>query len=84
MKKIKCEMCSKYITGETAVEEKDPLTGILEKKALEVKDIQNYMGIGKRQAYDLVKKGFFPAHKIGTVYRIPAKAFINWFNGVSE
>lgn len=60
------------------------LTAILEKSVLEVKDIQNYMGIGKRQAYDLVKKGFFPAHKIGAVYRIPAKAFFNWFNGVSE
>lgn len=42
------------------------------------------MGIGKRQAYDLVKKGLFPAHKIGTVYRIPTKAFFNWFNGSSE
>ncbi|WP_456265314.1 MULTISPECIES: helix-turn-helix domain-containing protein [unclassified Bacillus (in: firmicutes)] len=60
------------------------MTAILEKPVLEVKDIQNFMGIGKRQAYDLVKKGFFPAHKIGTVYPIPAKAFFNWFNGASE
>lgn len=60
------------------------MTDIHEKPVLEVKDIQNFMGIGKRQAYDLVKKGFFPAHKIGTVYRIPAKAFFNWFNGSTE
>lgn len=45
---------------------------------LTVYDIRDYLGIGQRQAYELVRSGGFPAKKVGTSYRIPKNDFLEW------
>ena len=41
-------------------------------------DIRDYLGIGQRQAYELVKSEGFPAKKLGNSYRIPKDDFLDW------
>ncbi len=43
-----------------------------------VNDIQNILGIGKNQAYDLVRSDVFPVRKIHSKYVIPIKTFEDW------
>lgn len=45
---------------------------------LTVYDIRDYLGIGQRQAYELVKSEGFPAKKLGNSYRIPKNDFLDW------
>lgn len=45
---------------------------------LTVYDIRDYLGIGQRQAYELVKSEGFPAKKLGNSYRIPKTDFLDW------
>lgn len=45
---------------------------------LTVYDIRDYLGIGQRQAYELVKSEGFPAKKLGNSYRIPKEDFLDW------
>lgn len=45
---------------------------------LTVYDIRDYLGIGQRQAYELVRSEGFPAKKVGTSYRIPKNDFLEW------
>ena len=45
---------------------------------LTVYDIRDYLGIGQRQAYELVKSEGFPAKKLGNSYRIPKADFLEW------
>lgn len=45
---------------------------------LTVYDIRDYLGIGQRQAYELVRNEGFPAKKVGTSYRIPKNDFLEW------
>lgn len=45
---------------------------------LTVYDIRDYLGIGQRQAYELVKSEGFPAKKLGNSYRIPKAGFLDW------
>lgn len=45
---------------------------------LTVYDIRDYLGIGRRQAYELVRSEGFPAKKVGTSYRIPKNDFLEW------
>lgn len=45
---------------------------------LTVYDIRDYLGIGKRQAYELVKSEGFPTKKLGNSYRIPKEDFLEW------
>lgn len=45
---------------------------------LTVYDIRDYLGIGQRQAYELVRSEGFPAKKVGTFYRIPKNDFLEW------
>lgn len=47
-------------------------------KFLTVYDIRDYLGIGQRQAYELVKSEGFPAKKLGNSYRIPKDDFLDW------
>lgn len=54
---------------------------ILEKPVLEVKDIQEYLGIGRRQAYSLVKSGKFHTVQVGKKYKIARNVFLGWLNG---
>jgi len=43
-----------------------------------VKELQNYLGIGKDKAYALVKSKSFPAMKIGGRYYIIKTDFVVW------
>lgn len=45
---------------------------------LTVYDIRDYLGIGQRQAYELLKSEGFPAKKLGNSYRIPKDDFLDW------
>lgn len=45
---------------------------------LTVYDIRDYLGIGQRQAYELVRSEGFPSKKVGTSYRIPKNDFLEW------
>jgi hypothetical protein len=48
---------------------------------LEVKDIQHFLGIGRSQAYQLVKSNSFHTVKVGKRILVPKKAFLYWFEG---
>lgn len=68
------------------MESKNNLTNITDNKVNNIKivytveEIQIMLGIGKNQAYDLVKSGVFPVRKIGSKYLIPKAGFNNWLN----
>ena len=49
---------------------------ILKKRG--IYNIRDYLGIGQRQAYELVKSEGFPAKKLGNSYRIPKDDFLDW------
>lgn len=48
---------------------------------LEVKDIQAFLGIGRSQAYKLVKSNLFHAVTVGKRILVPKKSFLAWFEG---
>ncbi|WP_423801810.1 helix-turn-helix domain-containing protein [Neobacillus sp. SAB-20_R2A] len=50
-------------------------------EVLEVKDIQGFLGIGRSQAYKLVKSDSFHVVKVGKRILIPKKSFLCWFEG---
>ena len=50
---------------------------------LTVPEIQEYLHIGKRQAYELCKDPDFPSFRIGGSIRIPKKSFFEWL-GIDE
>ncbi|RCW62970.1 helix-turn-helix domain-containing protein [Saliterribacillus persicus] len=50
---------------------------------LEVKDIKEILGIGRRQAYELVHSEQFHTIKVGKSIRIPTQNFFNWLYGES-
>ena len=49
-----------------------------------VEEIQIMLGIGKNQAYDLVKSGNFPVRKINSKYVIPIKTFEEWLYSMNK
>ena len=51
---------------------------------LNVKDIQLFFGIGKRQAYELVRTDGFPTLKIGTTIKIPKHLLKDWIKVNTE
>ncbi|AWP26341.1 helix-turn-helix domain-containing protein [Paenibacillus sp. Cedars] len=48
---------------------------------LQVSDIQQILGIGRRQAYELVNSGQFHVIRIGKSIRVVRDVFFNWMNG---
>jgi Helix-turn-helix domain len=48
---------------------------------LNVSDIQKILGIGRRQAYELVNSGVFHVVKIGRRIKVSKKIFIKWLEG---
>jgi excisionase family DNA binding protein len=48
---------------------------------LNVNDIQKILGIGRRQAYELVNSGQFHSVRVGKSIRILKDVFYNWLNG---
>ncbi|KAA0565484.1 helix-turn-helix domain-containing protein [Bacillus sp. CH30_1T] len=55
--------------------------GVLEKPILDVKDIQEYLGIGRGQAFNLANSGEFHVVRIGRRIKIPTNSFLGWLNG---
>jgi len=43
-----------------------------------VKELQNYLGIGKDKAYALVRSKSFPSAKIGGRYYVIKPDFVSW------
>lgn len=52
--------------------------------ALDVSDIQAILGIGRRQAYELVNSGQFHIVRIGKRIKVSRDVFFNWLNGGEE
>jgi hypothetical protein len=50
-------------------------------EVLEVKDIQIFLGIGRSQAYKLVKSNSFHVVTVGKRILVPKTSFISWFEG---
>lgn len=53
---------------------------MLNNEILTVKDIQEYLKIGRCQAYELIKQEQFPVMKIGRTIRINREIFFLWVN----
>lgn len=51
---------------------------------LQVIDIQNYLGIGKKQAYELCNSGQFHIVRVGRLIKVSREVFINWLQGVND
>lgn len=49
---------------------------------LDVKDIKEFLNIGRVQAYELVNSGEFHVIRLNRRIKIPKKAFIEWFEGI--
>lgn len=50
-------------------------------ETLDVFDIQTILGIGRRQAYELVNSGQFHVVRIGKRIKISKDVFFEWLNG---
>jgi hypothetical protein len=50
-------------------------------EALTSDHVQQILGIGRRQTYELLNDPPFHAVKIGKLYKISKKAFFKWFDG---
>ncbi|WP_346769901.1 helix-turn-helix domain-containing protein [Cytobacillus firmus] len=48
---------------------------------LEVKDLQDFLGIGRSQAYKLVKSNSFHTVRVGKRILVSKKSFLKWFEG---
>lgn len=55
----------------------------MQKLVLDVIDVQKALGIGKNQAYALIKMGDFPVRQVGNKYLIPKDPFLKWLNGTA-
>ncbi|MEC1780046.1 helix-turn-helix domain-containing protein [Schinkia azotoformans] len=57
------------------------MNDIVNKPVLDVEDIQEYLGIGRRQAYELVNSGQLHVVRIGRRIKISREVFLTWLNG---
>ena len=51
---------------------------VKEKATMTVKEMAEYLGIGKASAYRLIREGQVPALKIGRQFRIPIACIDEW------
>ncbi|MBM7702851.1 helix-turn-helix domain-containing protein [Metabacillus iocasae] len=51
---------------------------------LNVDDIQEILGIGRRQAYELVSSGQFHTVRVGKRIKILKAVFVRWLDGEEE
>ena len=49
--------------------------------SLEVRHIQEILGCGRRQAYELVNSGAFHVVRIGTKIKVSKRVFLEWYEG---
>lgn len=52
--------------------------GIVMNKLLTVKELQDYLGIGRSKAYELVNEPDFPTLRIGRNIRVPKEQLVEW------
>jgi len=45
------------------------------------KHVQEVLGIGRRQVYELIGDAPFPVVKVGKLYKVSKKVFLNWLDG---
>lgn len=50
-------------------------------EALTPEHVQQLLGIGRRQTYELLGNPPFHVVKVGRLYKISKKAFFKWFDG---
>lgn len=56
----------------------------MNKLTLTVSEVSEAMGIGKNQAYELVKSEGFPCVYVGRRIVVPYEAFLNWLNSQNQ
>lgn len=56
----------------------------MEKLTMNVSDLQQALGIGRNQAYDLVNRDDFPKIRVGRKILIPRDAFLRWLEKQTE
>lgn len=59
------------------------------KKVFTAKDIQEILGVCNKTAYELIRQAqsnenMFKVIKIGRLYKVPAKSFLDWLDGISD
>jgi predicted DNA-binding transcriptional regulator AlpA len=52
-------------------------------EVLNVSDVQKILGIGRRQAYELVSSQQFHSVRIGSRIKIFKEVFVSWLHGYS-
>ncbi|MEK3855916.1 helix-turn-helix domain-containing protein [Cytobacillus sp. FSL H8-0458] len=50
-------------------------------EALTPDNVQQLLGIGRRQTYELLSNPPFHVVKVGRLYKISKKTFFKWFDG---
>lgn len=50
-------------------------------EALTSDHVQQILGIGRRQTYELLSNPPFKVVKVGRLYKISKKSFFKWFDG---
>lgn len=56
----------------------------MEKLTMNVADLQQALGIGRAQAYELVNRADFPTIRLGRKIIIPKDAFMRWLERQTE
>ncbi|MGU3469685.1 helix-turn-helix domain-containing protein [Paenibacillus sp. D51F] len=51
---------------------------------LNAADIQEIMGIGLKQTYELLNSGKFHVVRTGRMIKVPREVFLSWLNGDEE
>lgn len=59
------------------------------KKVFTAKDIQEILGVCNKTAYELIRQAqarddMFKVIKIGRLYKIPSKSFLDWIDGADD
>lgn len=59
------------------------------KKVFTAKDIQEILGVCNKTAYELIRQAqarddMFKVIKIGRLYKIPSKSFLDWIDGAYD
>ena len=59
------------------------------KKVLTAKDLQEILGVCEKTSYDLIRQALtrgdmFKVIKIGKLYKIPSKSFLDWLDGADD
>lgn len=59
------------------------------KKVFTAKDLQEILGVCEKTSYDLIRQALtrgdmFKVIKIGRLYKIPSKSFLDWLDGADD